>query len=254
MEHGELIHLLETIRRHILAGLAVMVLASVAGYVLAPPVLEHLLRAGRGLTQLVFLSPAEGLLARLKLALLLGLLFYLPVGLLQVWWLLRGRLARPERRLLLAAVPVAYGLFVGGVAFAYWAVLPAAMRFFLTFSSQTLQPMISVGSFVSFLVTMALPFGGVFELPLALWVLARTGLLNPDAVARRRRYVVVAIFVLAGVLTPSPDVVSQLMLGLPVLLLFELSLLLARPAWRRRGAALASARWAAPSGEEPEAR
>lgn len=218
---------LEYLRLRIIRAALAFVVASVAAFSLAPYVIRRLLEIDVGLDGLVFLSPTEALISRMKLALALGLVLSLPVILYQLWALFAPAMSRRQKRATLLLIPVVYLLFVLGIIFALSTVLPTALRFLLGFGGDQLQQEISVSNYFSFIIYFALPFGAVFELPVIVVALTRLGILRPAVLARNRKYVIFAIFVVAAVLTP-PDVISQTMLGMPVLLLFEISLLLAR--------------------------
>ena len=199
----------------------------VAYFALTGRVMAYLIRGEGGLTGLVFLSPAEAFFSRLKLAFALGLVLALPFIAYQAWALFAPGLDGKRRRAVLLLIPGAYLLFVGGCLFAFFVVLPLALRFFLSFGGEGLEQEISVGNYVDFLIRFVLPFGFLFELPVAVLVLARAGILSPRAMARNRKYAVFAIFVVAALLTP-PDAFSQLMLAAPLLVLYEISIVLAR--------------------------
>ena len=218
---------LDYLRLRIIRASLGYVAASAAGFWLAPYVIERLLLHDVGLDGLVFLSPAEALISRVKLAFSIGLVLGLPIILYQLWALFVPAMDRRQRNTTLLLVPVVSLLFVVGVAFALAAVLPAALRFLLAFGGDQLQQEISVSNYISFIISFALPFGAVFELPVVVVFLTRLGLIRPGTLARNRKYIIFGIFVVAAVLTP-PDVISQLMLALPILILFELSLVLSR--------------------------
>lgn len=223
---------LDYLRLRVIRAVLAFGAASIAGFVLAPAVVERLVRSDVGLDGLVFLTPTEALVSRMKLALGIGLVISLPVVLYQLWALFVPAMSPRQKRATLFLIPTVYVLFVLGILFALTTVMPAALRFLLGFGGEGLQQEISISHYVSFVINFTLPFGAVFELPVVVVALTRLGLIRPEVLARNRKYAVFGIFVVAAVLTP-PDVVSQMMLGVPVLLLFEVSLLLAR--WFRPG-------------------
>lgn len=225
---------LDYLRLRVIRAALAFVAASIAGFALAPMAIERLVRTDVGLDGLVFLSPTEALVSRMKLALAIGLVLSLPVILYQLWALFVPAMDRRQKRATLVLIPAVYLLFVLGILFALSAVLPATLRFLLGFGGGGLQQEISVSNYISFVINFALPFGAVFELPVVVVALTRLGLVRPEALAKNRKYTIFGIFVVAAVLTP-PDVISQMMLGLPVLLLFEISLLLARWFRPKRG-------------------
>jgi len=213
--------------RLIRAGIA-WVVATIASYfTLTGFVMNYLIRGEGGLTGLVFLSPAEAFFSRVKLAFALGLVIALPFILYQAWALFAPGMSKGQKRTLLLVIPGAYVLFLAGCLFAFAGVLPIALRFFLSFGGEGLQQEISVGNYVNFLISFVLPFGFLFELPVAVLILTRVGIISPRAMVTKRKYAVFAIFVVAAALTP-PDVISQLLLAAPLLVLYELSILLAK--------------------------
>lgn len=218
---------LEYVRIRLIRALIAFGVASIGAFFFAPHVRNYLVHPQTGLSGLVFLSPAEAFFSDLKLAFALGLVISLPVILYQLWALFAPAMNKQHQRLTLALVPTAYVLFLIGCLFAAMYVLPLALRFFLSFGSDQLHQEIAVGNYINFVIGFILPFGAIFELPVVILVLTRIGVLDPSAIARNRKYVIFAIFVIAAIVTPA-DAVSQIALAIPLLILFEASLLVAR--------------------------
>jgi sec-independent protein translocase protein TatC len=228
------VRFLERLRWRLVWSLVFLAAGSVLGYLYAPLALQALLSQGEGLEQLVFLSPGEAFFARLKLGVALGGALALPFIMQQLVGAAMPWVPAAARKAVYIALPCAYLLFIGGTAFACFGVLPLALRFFLSFSSPHLEPVISVGNFVDFAIMFALPFGFVFQLPVLILMLARCGWLRAEALARRRKYAVLVIAIVAAVITPA-DLFSMLCLALPMVLLYEVSIFLAR-FWAQRQA------------------
>ncbi|MCM8814111.1 MAG: twin-arginine translocase subunit TatC, partial [Candidatus Omnitrophica bacterium] len=186
--------------------------------------------------KLVFLAPAEAFIAQVQVSFWGAVLVALPYLLYQVWQFTAAGLFPTEQRAIVLILPAAYGLFLSGAVFAVGVVMPAMVKFFLAFASATLTPVLSVERYVSFAAGLMLSFGLSFQLPLILWVLARAGIVSPALLGTARRYVIVLIFIVAAALTP-PDVVSQLLLALPLCVLYEAGVWAARCAGSRRRAA-----------------
>lgn len=218
---------LDYLRLRLVRALLAFGVGCVAGFFLIPRVYPYLLNEEAGLTGLVYLSPVEAFFSELKLALALGLVISLPFILYQLWALFTPAMNPRQRVTSLALLPAAYLLFVGGCLFAVLYVLPLALQFFLSFGGDMIQQEIAVGKYISFLIGFVLPFGFIFELPVVIIFCTRIGLLNPRSLSRNRKYVIFAIFVVAAIVTPA-DVVSQIALAIPLMILFEASLLLAR--------------------------
>lgn len=218
---------LEYLRLRIIRAALAYLAASVVGWFLTPWVLQRLISTETGLAGLVFLSPSEAFFSRMKLAFALGLVIGLPFILYQIWALFVPAMTKRQKWVSLVLLPGAYGLFLGGILFAMFAVLPLALRFFLSFGGEGLQQEISVANYVSFVISFVLPFGAIFELPVIVVFLARIGVLRQSTLTKNRKYAIFLIFVVSAVLTPA-DVFSMFMMAVPILVLYEVSVVLAR--------------------------
>ena len=181
-----------------------------------------------------YLSPSEAVLVHLKVALFLGFSLGFPYFLWEAWRFVSAGLLPDEKKFFFIYFPFALLAFFAGLLFAFFIVLPLCLRFFLSFGSDSLQPMISIGSYVSFMSGLVFSFGLTFELPVVILFLSHLGLVTPSFLMDQWRYIVVAIFVIAAVVTP-PDVLSQMLLALPLLVLYGMSLFLSHlgSSWRK---------------------
>ncbi|MGB9887105.1 MAG: twin-arginine translocase subunit TatC [Moorellales bacterium] len=185
---------------------------------------------------LIYIGLGEAFLTQIKLSLAAGFVLALPVILWQVWSFVVPALKPEERRTVAGIVFSSVLLFTAGVLFAYFAVFRFVVRFLITVAGPGLTPMFSVGHYISFLITFLLPFGLCFELPLIMYLLTRWGIVEEDWLVKNRRYAVVIVFIVAAALTPGPDVVSQLCMAGPLLVLYEVSVWVVRLAARQRRA------------------
>lgn len=221
-------HLAE-LRYRLFVSLAAFAAGGVLAWFLAPGLLhDAIARLGLGRT-LVFTDPAEAFSALLYIAAVVGLAFASPLILYQIVAFVVPGLRRAERRILFLALPLAALLFLSGAAFSYAYLVPFTWRFLLGFQTPDLTPFITVSSFLSFLLGLVVPVGLVFEWPLAVWALAKVGVVDARLLSRGRRLAYLAVLVVAGALTP-PTVISQLLVALPLVVLYELGVWLARRA------------------------
>ncbi|OQY60281.1 MAG: twin arginine-targeting protein translocase TatC [Desulfobacteraceae bacterium 4572_88] len=181
---------------------------------------------GKG-DKLIFTGLPEAFFTYLKVALLSGLMLASPILLYQFWMFVAPGLYRKERRILIPIVFLSSIFFVGGSLFGYFIVFPFGFKFFLGFSSDTIQALPSMKEYLAFASKLLLAFGLVFELPLVLTFLARLGVVSVDFLKKNRKYALLLFFVGAAILTP-PDVVTQIMMAFPLMLLYEISILGAR--------------------------
>jgi sec-independent protein translocase protein TatC len=220
-----LIEHLEELRRRLLISVLAFAAGTVLSFLFVERVLTVLIRpVGR----VVFTAPTEAFFIRLKVAALTGAFLSLPVILYQIWRFVSVGLTSTERRYTLSLLPVSLILFAAGGAFAFFAILPVGVRFLLSYQTETLVPMISIGAYTSFATAFVLAFGLVFQLPVVILFLARIGIVTPAALASGRRYALLGIVVLSAVLTPGGDIFSQLLMAVPTYLLYEISIWVAR--------------------------
>ncbi len=202
----------------------------------------YLVALPRVAPDLVFLAPAEAFWAHLKLGFFTGLLIALPVVLYEVWKFVAPGLLRQEKRFALPFLFLSVLFFLGGIAFCYFLVLPFAMNFLLTYKTEGLRPLLSVGQFIDFTVKFLLAFGVIFQLPLAIAVGAAANLISAKFLARNRKYAILINFTIAAILTPTPDIFNQTLMAVPLTLLYEVGILAARLIEKaRRKAAVAEA-------------
>ncbi|WP_231967714.1 twin-arginine translocase subunit TatC [Thermanaeromonas toyohensis] len=227
---------LEELRKVLLVSLAALAVATVITYFgFRSQLLALLTRPVRDLgVTLVYITPGEAFFTSIKISFLAAIFLALPVILWEVWSFILPALHPHERRWVYIVMPFSLLLFFSGIIFGYLVVFPVALRFFLVTASEGFQPLITISKYLGFLTTFVLPFGLVFQLPLVIMLLTRLGLVSPQFLARNRKLAVLVIMVIAGVITPTPDVVSQLLLGLPMVLLYESSVWLSYLVRRRQ--------------------
>lgn len=170
--------------------------------------------------KLYYMQPGEAFFTYLKIDIVAGFLIALPVIFYHVWKFFLPALTKSERAVLGLLVPTSVILFFIGLAFAFFLILPIALKFFMGFTTEDLQSMFSFQNYFDFVLTFLLPFGFVFELPLVVIVLAQLGILTSEFLGKYRRIVFFVSFILGALITP-PDVISQISLAFPVILLYE---------------------------------
>ncbi len=183
---------------------------------------------------LVYLTLTEAFWVEMKVALILGLFIASPLILWQIWAFIAPGLYSHEKKYALPFVLIGSVMFIGGGVFALKVVTPFAIQFLLSYSRPGLTPMISVGSYIDFLLKFILAFGVVFELPLAITLASRMGFVTPQMLARNRKYAILINFVVAAILTPTPDIFNQCLMAGPLILLYEVGIISARIFGRAR--------------------
>jgi len=178
--------------------------------------------------KLVFTAPAEAFWVQMKVGLIVGLFIAAPGILWQVWKFIAPGLHEHEKKYAAPFVIIGSLLFLGGGAFSLLVVTPYAIQFLLSYARPGLTPMITLQNHVDFLLKFTLAFGAVFELPLALTLLSRVGIVNPQMLARNRKYAILGAFIAGAVLTPTPDAFNQALMAGPLIILYEVGIVCAR--------------------------
>jgi sec-independent protein translocase protein TatC len=176
---------------------------------------------------LIFTGLPEAFFTYLKVSLLAGLMLASPVLLYQFWMFVAPGLYQKERRLMAPVVILSSFFFIAGALFGYFIVFPWGFKFFLGFATESIRPLPSMKEYLAFSAKLLLAFGLVFELPMVLTFLARLGIVSVDFLKRNRKYALLLFFAGAAILTP-PDVVTQVMMAVPLILMYELSIIGAR--------------------------
>ena len=173
--------------------------------------------------QLIFTGLPEAFFTYLKVAFLAGLILAGPVIIYQFWMFVAPGLYKKERRVMIPIVVLSTFFFLGGALFGYFIVFPWGFQFFLSFASDSIKALPSMKEYLSFATKLLLAFGLVFELPIVITFLARLGLVTVPFLRKNRKYAVLIFFVGAAMITP-PDVVTQIMMAFPLMLLYEISI------------------------------
>lgn len=178
-------------------------------------------------TPLVFLNAPDVFFTYLKIALVLSIFATAPVTFYQLWAFVAPGLYRHERRVFVGYFAASLLLLFAGAAFAFYAVFPLIFEFFLGFSTETIQAMPAVKEYLSLVLKLLFAFGLSFQIPIIVMILVRLELVQLSTLTAKRRYVIVWAFIFAAILTP-PDIISQTLLALPMLLLYEVGIVMAK--------------------------
>jgi sec-independent protein translocase protein TatC len=220
-------HLGELRNRLMVASFGVLIATAVAFFFAKDIILA--LEAPANLKKpLQLISPTEGFTTYMRVSLFTGIALAMPVILYEIYAYVDPALRPKERRFLLTLGPFVLLLFVGGMAFCYFLLLPNAINFLFTFGSEVFEASPRASEYIAFVTTFILGVGLVFEMPVIIFAVTRVGLVQRSWLAKRRPYVVLICFVLGAVITPTPDPFNQTLVAVPMYLLFELGLLLSR--------------------------
>ncbi len=224
---------LEELRHRLLKSLIAIALGVGVSFPFVPRAFD-ILKSRAPDTDFVFTEVAGMVGPYIKMAFYCGFVLALPYLVYQAVMFAYPGMTSKEKRYFYLLLPGVALFFLGGAMFAYFICLPPALRFLLGFGSDIAQPMISIGNYVAVVIKLIFWIGVVFELPVIMFFLTKMGVVTPDALSGKRKHAVVGAFVLAAIITPTPDPVNQSLVALPVILLYELGILLSKVARVRK--------------------
>jgi len=184
-------------------------------------------------SQLIFTNLPEMFIAYIKVALVAGIILAIPIIFYQLWMFLAPALYQKEKKYIIPFVLFSTILFVTGSLFGYFVVFPYGFKFFVSFATEEIQALPSVKQYFSFAIRLLLAFGLVFEMPIVVLFMTKIGLITPESMKKFRKFAILCSFILSAILTP-PDVATQLMMALPIIILYELSIFLSKAIYRKK--------------------
>lgn len=221
---------LADLRSCLLKSIAALVVGTSISVYLLQDIMAVLTSAAK---ELYYMRPAEAFMIYMKVALLSGLVLASPFILYELYAFVHPALTKRERHFTLICIPLALVLFIAGLLFSYSFVFPRGLEFFLGFAAGKVNPLISMESYLDFLLMLVVPFGFAFNVPVILTLLAYLGIISSKMLMKFQRHVILAAFIIAGVITPTPDIITQTLLAVPLILLYEVSIVIIRYGLRR---------------------
>jgi sec-independent protein translocase protein TatC len=185
---------------------------------------------------LIYTGLTEAFFVYMKIAFFASLIITCPFLLYQIWKFIAPGLHHTEKKYVTPFVLSSSLLFIAGVSFGYFVALPPAFEFFVSFNNKYLQAMISFADYLSLFVTFLLGFGLSFEMPIFIFFLTKLRIVNPRMLSKQRRYAILVIFIVAAILTPSPDALSQVLMAIPLMFLYEISIFVSKFAESKKAA------------------
>lgn len=216
---------LEELRKRIIISVVSLSIAVVISFSFSSGVLKILkLPASGVIEKLVFFSPQEAFLIHMNIALFSGLVISLPVILYQFWAFVLPAFEEKQKRYIGFFSTFCLISFIAGSLFAYFVLIPPALKFLLGFAKGELEPVISASKYISFLLSLILGCGVVFQMPVLSFLLSKIGIINAKILRNKYKFAVVIIFIIAAAITPTTDIFNMLALAVPMLLLYEISI------------------------------
>ena len=227
-----LVEHLDELRKRLIVIAVALVAGALLSYQFIDVIVQYIVKPADNL-EFIYLSPPELFTAYVKISLIAGGILASPIIIYHIWGFLKPGLKPRERKYLLVALFMGIIFFLMGISFSYYIIIPMTIRFFLKMSIDQIAPMFSFANYIGFVGTLLLSFGLVFEMPLLILLLTQLNLVTPKTFKQYRKIIILVIFVVAAVLTP-PDVVSQMLMALPMIVLYEFSITLSTIIEKRR--------------------
>ena len=226
---------LEELRRRVVYSIIAIVLCFIVCWFFKVQILDMaknphkfaMIKAGLS-TELQVLSYQEGFYAYMKLCLITSVFFAYPIIIYQIWQFVSVGLYKKEQKYVLLFLPISYAAFVVGGIFGYFLLIPFGLQFLIGILGPGIQPIITMGQYVSFVFMLTVALGLVFQLPLVMLLLSKIRFITPDKFIAWRKYAILVIFIIAAIVTP-PDPFTQTMTAIPMIVLYELGILISRP-------------------------
>ncbi len=232
-------HLTELRQRLIKSAIAVVV-TTVISFIFASQIFEILIRPAGGI-DLIYIEMTEMIGTYMRVSLVAGIIVAMPYLVYQFFMFVSPALSRKEKRYVYLILPWVTLMFAGGVAFGYFILVPPATKFLLSFGREIATPQIKIGNYISVVTRLLLAIGLVFEMPVVTSFLARLGIITSKWLASRRRTAIIVAFILAAIITPTFDPINQTLVAAPLIVLYEMSIWLAKLFQRKEPRAVNSA-------------
>ena len=221
---------LQELRGCLIKSIAALILGTGCSVYFLQDIIDILTAAAK---ELYYMRPAEAFMIYMKVALLSGLILSSPFILYELYSFVRPALTLRERHFMLICIPLSLVLFITGMLFSYSFVFPRGLEFFLGFAAGKVNPLISMESYLDFMLMLVVPFGFAFNVPVVLTLLAYLNIVSAKMLMKYQRHVILVAFIIAGVITPTPDVITQTLLAVPLILLYEVSIVIIKCVLRR---------------------
>ncbi|MGF7186283.1 sec-independent protein translocase protein TatC [Desulfitispora alkaliphila] len=222
--------LLQDIRKSFFLIIMIFIIGTIGGYYYSPTIMHFLFR---GVDIIIFISPTEGFITTLKISLIVGGILSVPFVTFTILNFLKKRFVNAQFTSPIVLTVICYILFLVGGFFAIVLTLPISIQFLLGFGTEDLQPMLSAGRYVSFASILTFAFGITFQMPVFINVLSKAGLLTSTTLKEKRKYIFLLMFVIGGLISP-PDIISQFLLAIPLVILYEISVFIASAREKKR--------------------
>ncbi len=224
---------LSELRKRLLRAIIALFITTAISFPFAEYIFNFLTAPAQD-ANLIFIEMTEMIGTYMKVSLAAGIVLAMPYLVYQLLMFISPALTRQEKKYVYLILPWITLMFVGGVAFGYFILIPPAVHFLMTFGSEIATPTIKIGNYISIIARLLVSIGAVFETPVIILFLARLGIVTPKMLAAKRRHAIVVAFILAAIITPTFDPINQSLVAVPLIALYEMSIWMAKLIQRRQ--------------------
>ncbi len=224
---------LNELRRRLIRSLIAVAITSILSFIFAPQIFE-ILKEPAGDFNPIFIEMTEMIGAYMRVSLISGIILAMPYLTYELIMFISPALTRREKKYVYLILPWIALMFAGGVTFGYFILIPPATRFLITFGSNIATPQIKIGNYISIVTRLLLAIGLVFEMPVLTTFLARIGIITPKWLSDKRKAAIIFAFILAAIITPTFDPINQTLVAVPLIVLYEMSIWLAKLVYRKK--------------------
>lgn len=222
----------QELRKRLIRSIIVVVITTIISFIFWEWLLYILILPAQGIN-LVFIEMTEMIGTIMRVCLASGIIIAMPYITVQAILFIRPALSQKERRYVYLILPWIAIMFLGGVVFGYFILIPPATKFLLTFGANIAIPQIKIGNYIAIITRLLLAVGLVFEMPVVTTFLARIGIVKPEWLASKRKIAIIMAFVVAAIITPTFDPINQSLVAVPLVILYEMSIWLARLVYKK---------------------
>jgi len=215
------------LRSRLIKCVIAVAITSLISFIFAKQIFDILILPA-GEIDLIYIEMTEMIGTYMRVSLASGIILAMPYLIYQVLMFVSPALTRKEKRYIYLILPWVTLMFIGGVAFSYFILIPPATKFLITFGSDIATPQIKIGNYISIVTRLLVAIGLVFELPVLTTFLARIGVVTPKWLAAKRKLAIIFAFILAAIITPTFDPINQSLVAIPLIILYEMSIWLAK--------------------------
>jgi sec-independent protein translocase protein TatC len=225
MKEMEFVEHLEELRKRIIRILMYFLIGAISGFIISPYILNYIKKP---VGKIYFFSPQEAFIVKIKISIFFSIILIFPLMIYEIWKFVEPGLYKEEKQKIFPFILFGIFLFYTGLFFSIFLAYPIGIKVLLSFGSNIIEPIIGIDNLFKLFFYLTISFGILFEFPIVILILTRLGIISPNTLQKRRREIIVLIFLIGAIITPSVDALTLILIAIPIYLLFEISIIIAK--------------------------